>query len=293
MPLAHPIPAGKSVPRMILTAFAAACLVGLAACGGQKTAPPGSEAPPPVPFTFSASDPAASLQFRFPDASPKLAQIRDRLAQEARVLFAETSRGCEITRQELQQDGVEFRPCGMTVSWRETASAGTIVSYEGAIQLATGGAHPNIIRKSLICNLARGEAVDFTRLFAHADSAAALKELVCTNLRKAKAERLTRAGLDPTETFECPDAANAPLTLVRAEKPGTFAGMIFLFDPHAIGSYAEGPYDAFVPEAEFRQYLSGDWMTSFGGQPAPGQLPGPDGFPPVTPDFAESATGAS
>lgn len=266
----------------------AACLIGLTSCGRKETqpAPTGN---PDAPYAFSTRDRAASVQFRFPDSAPEHAQIRDRLAQEARTLFAETSRGCEIAHTEAQREALEFRPCTIAVSWRETASAGTIVSYEGAILLATGGAHPNLARKSLVWDLARGEKVDFADLFADSNAPNALKERLCSTLRGAKAERLKRAGLDPAEPFECPDPTVLPITLAPAETPGTFAGIFFLIEPYVIGPYSEGPYDAFLPEADLHQLLAAEWQPRFHGAPVPGQIPGPDGLPVTVPDFTENA----
>lgn len=56
-----------------------------------------------------------------------------------------------------------------------------------------------------------------------------------------------------------------PVTLAPSTEPGKSAGLTFHYSPYGVGPYVEGPYTVFVAWTEFRQYLSPEGATLFGG----------------------------
>ena len=56
-----------------------------------------------------------------------------------------------------------------------------------------------------------------------------------------------------------------PVTLAPSTEAGKSSGLTFHYSPYAVGPYVEGAYTAFVPWTAFRQYLSPDGATLFGG----------------------------
>jgi hypothetical protein len=56
-----------------------------------------------------------------------------------------------------------------------------------------------------------------------------------------------------------------PVTLAPSTEAGKSSGLTFHYGPYAVGPYAEGSYTAFVPWTAFRQYLTPEGATLFGG----------------------------
>jgi hypothetical protein len=56
-----------------------------------------------------------------------------------------------------------------------------------------------------------------------------------------------------------------PVTLAPSTVAGKSSGLTFHYSPYAVGAYAEGPYTAFVPWTAFKQFLTPEGETIFGG----------------------------
>ena len=57
-----------------------------------------------------------------------------------------------------------------------------------------------------------------------------------------------------------------PVTLAPSTETGKSSGLTFHYSPYGVGPYVEGPYTVFVPWTAFRQYLSPEGATFFGGE---------------------------
>jgi hypothetical protein len=57
-----------------------------------------------------------------------------------------------------------------------------------------------------------------------------------------------------------------PVTLAPSTETGKSSGLTFHYSPYGVGPYVEGPYTVFVPWTAFRQYLSPQGATIFGGE---------------------------
>jgi hypothetical protein len=54
---------------------------------------------------------------------------------------------------------------------------------------------------------------------------------------------------------------------------GKSAGLVFNYSPYAVGSYAEGPYEVFVPWDVLKPYLTPEGVAIFGGARPAGNKP--------------------
>ena len=71
--------------------------------------------------------------------------------------------------------------------------------------------------------------------------------------------------LDPVAT--CEKSVEEDIALAPGTVPGKAGGLVFLFAPYELGSYAEGGYSVVVPLDAFAALLSPDWAGQFAGAP--------------------------
>ena len=57
-----------------------------------------------------------------------------------------------------------------------------------------------------------------------------------------------------------------PISLAPSTSAGKSSGLTFHYSPYVVGAYAEGPFIVFVEWAKFRQFLSREGETLFGGE---------------------------
>jgi len=162
----------------------------------------------------------------------------------------------------------------------------------------TGGAHPNQginpvvtrtdrLRPAGLVDLLEDTATDSPGLTA-------LFYAVYRELMAMKRERLG-TGFDAAmerETWLAPLAAELDafpgFTLMPNTSGDAAGGLMFHFDPYAVGSYAEGGYDVPVPLSVFEDYLAEDWADVFDGAPSEAVLTqAGDALEPVLPAEAD------
>lgn len=157
------------------------------------------------------------------------------------------------------------------------ANAG-IVSLNRQTSYYTGGAHPNQGVNPVVTRAGRLDPAGLEDLIA--DSATdspgltALFYAIYRELMAMKRERLG-TGFDEAmerETWLAPLAAELDafpgFTLMPNTSGDAAGGLMFHFDPYAVGSYAEGGYDVPVPLSVFEAYLAEDWADVFDGAPS-------------------------
>ena len=79
------------------------------------------------------------------------------------------------------------------------------------------------------------------------------KGLNVAEVDKAKAAKGVE--WDP-ESFPCPKWRESHFVLAPSTVPGKIGGLVFLFDPYAVGAYAEGEYEVTLPQALFTAVLA-------------------------------------
>ncbi|HWT12007.1 MAG TPA: DUF4163 domain-containing protein [Allosphingosinicella sp.] len=145
-------------------------------------------------------------------------------------------------------------------AWSVDANLPELVAASGSAQSYTGGAHGGIAYDTILLDRRRGERIRLGDLFADRRAGlAAVQASLCPALAAAVFER--RGGSE--EEYDCPSAAEQPVTLLCASGPRIDV-MLALLNPYVIGGWAEGPYDvAFPVTAQILAALKPEYRSAF------------------------------
>lgn len=173
-----------------------------------------------------------------------------------------------------------------------------VISLSRSSSYYTGGAHPNQGLSPVLTRDDRYAPVELAELFTDSGvDSPAMTALFYAVYRELMALKQERLGSDFDEAMER-DTWLAPLAADPAAFPGftlipnrdgeAAAGLMFHFEPYAVGSYAEGPYSVPVPLAVFAGFLAPDWADVFAGEPDLEVLTAPgDTLEPIVPSSSE------
>lgn len=173
-----------------------------------------------------------------------------------------------------------------------------VISLSRATNYYTGGAHPNQGLAPLLTRDARYEPVELAALFADpAINSPAMTALFYAVYRELMALKRERLGDDfdksmERETWMASLAADPEafpgFTLIPNRSGDAAAGLMFLFEPYHVGSYAEGSYEVPVPLSVFADFLAADWADVFEGLPELDVLTAPgDELEPIVSSSSE------
>ena len=162
----------------------------------------------------------------------------------------------------------------------------------------TGGAHPNQGSNPIVTRTDRLRPAGLADLLEDTvTDSAGLTALFYAVYRELMAMKRERLGADFNEAMEretwlAPLAAELSafpgFTLIPNPSGDAAGGLMFHFDPYAVGSYAEGGYDVPVPLSVFEEYLADAWTDVFDGFPAHDVLSeSGDAFEPILPAEAD------
>lgn len=134
----------------------------------------------------------------------------------------------------------------------------------------TGGAHPNRDIDTILWDRKTKKRISIRPFFTEtADGGPTMKAMlagVIDSLAKEKKARDTdtpgrewAGGLSPKLL------GIGAVTLAPSTIEGKSSGLAFRYPPYAVGAYAEGSYDAFVPWQTLKPYLSAEGAAIFAG----------------------------
>lgn len=275
-----------SLRRAIGVAGLLALAVWAAGCKGRigssdaaaASTPPAAVLEPPAP-----ARPATPLTFeqKLPvgEVSLKLSRDVSRWPALHREIYA---RGVADLRRFLVQaqtdhagaSGGEFqpRPYARDLEWTLAAATPKLVSLKQTYFEDTSGAHPNHGYDTYLWDVAAGRSIGNAALFRADGDDAVVQKALCDGIDKAKTERGVE--WDP-ETYPCPKWRQTRFVLVPSTTPNKVGGLMFLFDPYAIGAYVEGEYEVTLPLSVIAPVLSPAYAGEFSGVPQPpAQKPG-------------------
>lgn len=180
--------------------------------------------------------------------------------------------------QNWQEDGSdwEWRPYDIGWTWEIVWSDETRVSVLQSWYEYTGGAHPNHGSGSVLWLVPEQRTVALPELFedgsAGSPAMTALLDAIRANLIEQKSQRLGEYfSAEDQEMWLGDLTASAEsfgaFTLALSTEAERAGGLIFHFDPYAVGAYAEGDYRVLVPQSLFREYLTAEWAGVFAGEP--------------------------
>ena len=149
--------------------------------------------------------------------------------------------------------------------------SGRYVSIIRADYNYTGGAHPNRANDTLLWDRQAGKMIGIRPFFAElADGGPAMTAIRDAVVADLKLEKKKRDNDNPdmslVDALEPKLLKIGPVSLAPSTSAGKSSGLSFHYGPYAVGSYAEGDYDAFVPWETLKPYLSAEGSAIFGGQ---------------------------
>ena len=201
-----------------------------------------------------------ALSFRWslaPEAALEPALVRDMraeaLAERAKVL-REAEAASADTRpgdRKYQYEWIE--------RWKPEAETDLLLALSAQQYTYTGGAHGNVLLRSVLWDRGVGRRLGFAELFqTPAKAMAALKPAFCTALDE---ERKQRRGGELGQTFnDCPDFAAYPIVPMG---DGEINALRVLVPPYEAGPWAEGVYEITLDAALVRPFLAARYAPAF------------------------------
>ena len=217
--------------------------------GGERAGqPPASE--PELP----ASDllvryQSPTLSFRWslaPEAALEPALVRDlrsaALADRERAIREAAAAG-EIAGRPIQYEWIE--------RWKPEAETDLLLALSAQQYSYTGGAHGNLLLKSVLWDRGANRRIGFAELFADpAAMWAALKPPFCAALDEARSAR--RGGELGANFADCPEPSAFPVVPEGNDEIGRIRVLV---PPYEAGPWVEGVYEVSLPVAVVRPYL--------------------------------------
>jgi len=160
-------------------------------------------------------------------------------------------------------------------SYMQASAIGRYVSIDRDDYLYTGGAHPNSDNNSILWDDGAKKRISIRPFLKESEpngpALTALAKAIRAALAEEKKQRGRHGDIDPETDTELdnvkPDLLKmGAVSLVRSTDPARSSGLNFRFSPYAVGSYAEGPYETFVPWSAFKDHLSPAGIALFGGE---------------------------
>ena len=236
--------------------------------------------PPP---TCAAEDkPIVSIATKAIEASVTIDEalkvhpgLWDSLLTEGRREAQKQRAEADAARRKEPEFFTEGRKWSFERGYHQRSAVGRYVSITRDDSSYSGGAHGNLYTDTILWDREMRKRIGIRPFFTEtADSGptmSALADAIKRSLAQVKKVRDLPVEADPTTD---PQFASVkpqllklgPVTLAPSTVDGRSSGLSFHFSPYAVGSYAEGPYGAFVPWTAFKQFLSAEGAAIFGGE---------------------------
>jgi hypothetical protein len=148
--------------------------------------------------------------------------------------------------------------------------AGHYVSVARSDFMTTGGAHPNTDTNTIIWDSTAKKRISIRPFFKETEdngpTMKAIFEAVVASLRVEKKGNDSYTTDEDIKSYLEPKLLKiGAVTFAPSTDAGKSSGLIFDYPPDAVGAYAEGAYDAFVPWDVLKPYLSAEGLAIFGG----------------------------
>lgn len=169
-----------------------------------------------------------------------------------------------------------FRPYTMEISSKATLVLDDLISVEHFIAQYTGGAHGNYFMGGGVYRKGETEPM---RLAEMIGDEAGFRALVVKGLVEEKISRgweeseraviSSELGELLTPSADYPDVFDGKVVLQGSETAGLIGGVVVIFSPYDVGSFAEGSYEVLISAADLQPVLAPAWKDRFGGAPLP------------------------
>lgn len=245
-------------------ALALGVMLGLGASGAPASAKPKSE----IAIKTKAADIAVRMDAAIKANAPLAANLRAEGKRWAEKNLAEATK-------ELKEDPEWFRD-GRSWSFERNYTTRSViddryVSILMADYIYTGGAHPNTNLDTILWDDTAKKRISIRPFFTDlSDNSPALNAIRKAVIVALKAEKKARGIDEPNDDWakylEPKLLKIGAVELAPSRDAGKSSGLIFNYSPYAVGSYAEGSYEAFVPWTVLKPYLSPEGVAIFGGE---------------------------
>ena len=234
----------------------------------------------PLSVASAADKPAIAFKSRSIDVSVTVGSelkaypgLYDNLLAEGRREADKWRATADADRKDTPDIFADGRRYAFERSYQQRSSIGRYVSVVRNDYYNTLGAHPNSDVNTIMWDAEAQRRVSIRPLFKETTPRGPTLTRIAKAIRATLAvEKKARIGEtvnpDKDEGLASvePDLLKmGAVALVPSIEPGRSAGIVFYFPPYAVGSYAEGPYAAFVPWRTFRDDLSPEGAALFGG----------------------------
>ena len=245
-------------------ALAVTVAAALAATGCQRKET-GKGPQPPQRLSFAQTTPDATVRLTLAPVIGDYPALRFKLYQDGVRELNTFVTEARNDRLHVQQKGGKAQPYEHAISWTLTAATPRLLSAWETWYDYAGGAHPNNGSDALIWDPVNDHEIQRGDLFKPDADQARLDASLCQAIHQAKAQR---SGPSDPLTWPCPKWADSNFVFAPSVVSGKLGGLVFLFDPYAVGPYAEGTYEVAVPLDIFKGDLSPAWAAEFAGAPA-------------------------
>ena len=244
----------------------AACALAMAGCH-RKTQPKPVAAPAET-LSFARATPDASVKLTLSTDIGRQPGLRRSLYDDGVKELETFAASAADDHAHLKAKGLPTPTYSRALDWTQTAATPRLVSARQTWTDYTGGAHPNHGSRGLIWSVTDDRELPRQELFAANADRNRLDAVLCDAIKASKARR--PGSTEDAESWPCPRWADSDFVLAPSTVSGKIGGVTFLFDPYAIGPYAEGDYAVTIPLDAFRAELSPQWADEFAGAPAKG-----------------------
>ncbi len=248
--------------RVRILAMVALAAIAVTGCQRKQAAKPPQ---PPPRMSYAQTTPDASVHLTLAPAIAGDAALRFKLYEDGVRELTTFITEARNDHDRVRQKGGTVRPYEHSISWTLTAATPHLLSAWETWYDYAGGAHPNNGSEALLWDPVSDKEIQRGALFRPNADQVRLDAALCTAIHNAKAAR-SGSTSDP-QTWPCPKWADSNFVFAPSVISGKLGGLTFLFDPYAIGPYAEGTYEVTVPLAAFEDALSPAYAAEFAGSP--------------------------
>jgi hypothetical protein len=143
--------------------------------------------------------------------------------------------------------------------WQAEAETDALIALSARAYSFTGGAHGNLVLRSMLWDRAAARRLEFAELFADPKAAlTALQPGFCRALDTQRAVR--REGRRDANFADCPALASLPIVPVG---DGAITGFRVLVPPYTAGPWVEGVYEIPLESAPILPHLLPRYAAAF------------------------------
>jgi hypothetical protein len=211
----------------------------------------------------------------FDDAIKADAPLLKNVTTEGKAWAAKRLKELIAQRKELGKDmPAEIRNLPWEMERRYSQLSLVATRYVSVFRLdysSTGGAHPNTDNDTILWDRKAGKRISIRPFFSEtADNGPTMKAMqqaAIAGVRVAKKEK----DIEDVDAGDWQKSIGAsllkigPITLEPSTITGKSSGLTIHYPAYAVGPYAEGPFEAFIPWETLKPYLSAEGVSVFGG----------------------------